>query len=867
MREASPMPGEKNSGVTLSRTLIPTLPNGYLSRRHLFSKIDNESGGTTFVIAPQGYGKTTLVSEWAQNQKKGVIWLTVANGDTTNEMSAMLIAATRRVLPEFAPWFEKDQLLRATDVVRRWGNDLLETGREFVFVLDNLRSSENEDVDIAIKLIEQFPSNIHFIAIRSNEIEGIYGICSSRGQIKVLTPQDLRFTDEETHLYASNLALEINAEVEELLSAGGGWPAAIALLVAHLQVNGTKSDLEKIMSSSVEPLRALVMLVVNGLDQEIVELCERLSILEVFTLEQAELLLEDKFNYDLISSIAHKGEIFTSLRNPGDGFAFSPMVRQVFLEKLRSQGALKSKLHRTMMNYFESRGDAGSAIDHAFQVGDESKISELFPDAARIKQAKGMGGDLMRWAPMAGMSPVDGEAKKSTVLITGLLADLDFSAAQSEISRLQLLAESAQSDGAKEFFLQFVAASQCYSLLSLGNFPALEETMKRTKVGSAECYLGPDDQINLLRLLATKRYLWNEADGVEETYFLARELGKQTSLATSHTFLLAIQSMYLHQRGEYRRAHELASVALDQYQRNRFVGNHGPLDVMYVIARCLLEFSRPQEALSIFDNIRNIAYQWKQWHWYFASDGHIMEFMTFNGKAREALERIKIARNFLATFDSTNQLEIFVDLGEMNIRRSLKDFDRLEKLVNRAPSIRYVHHFKMAVDEFRGRKSVIDEAKKLPEKTPRDLIWKYLNEVSFNIDKENIALPAMRNALEVGSQVGAKETFLRQRDEMGNLIIRIANEFPTVYNEEIAAAMADRMKERGSNMNEGQTSLTKRELEILRQLSTGRTLTVIAGELHISQNTMKTHLKNLYKKMGAESRHDAVEKAKATFLI
>jgi DNA-binding CsgD family transcriptional regulator len=68
-------------------------------------------------------------------------------------------------------------------------------------------------------------------------------------------------------------------------------------------------------------------------------------------------------------------------------------------------------------------------------------------------------------------------------------------------------------------------------------------------------------------------------------------------------------------------------------------------------------------------------------------------------------------------------------------------------------------------------------------------------------------------------------------------------------------------------MTTSQQSLTKRELEILRQLSTGRTLTVIAGELHISQNTMKTHLKNLYKKLGAEGRHDAVEKAKSTFLI
>jgi DNA-binding CsgD family transcriptional regulator len=121
--------------------------------------------------------------------------------------------------------------------------------------------------------------------------------------------------------------------------------------------------------------------------------------------------------------------------------------------------------------------------------------------------------------------------------------------------------------------------------------------------------------------------------------------------------------------------------------------------------------------------------------------------------------------------------------------------------------------------------------------------------------------------MKIGSEVGAKETFLRQNDAMGNLIMRIANDFPTVYNEELATAMAKRIKERGSNMTTGKPALTKRELEILRQLSTGRTLTVIAGELHISQNTMKTHLKNLYKKMEAEGRHDAVEKAKATFII
>jgi ATP/maltotriose-dependent transcriptional regulator MalT len=288
---------------------------------------------------------------------------------------------------------------------------------------------------------------------------------------------------------------------------------------------------------------------------------------------------------------------------------------------------------------------------------------------------------------------------------------------------------------------------------------------------------------------------------------------------------------------------------------------------MYISARCLLEFSRHQEALAILEQVRSNAYQWKQWHWYFTADKNIIEHLSYNGSNSQGLERIKQSRDFANSLEFENGFNALIDISEMIIRRRLGDFDRLEKLVNRAPDIRDTQQFRMAVDEFRGRKSLTEDAKNLPEKNPREIIWKHLMDASIHLDAENIALPAMHRAMKVGSEVGARETFLRQRDEMGNLIIRIANDYPTVYNEELATAMAERMKERGNAMTTGHQALTKRELEILRQLSTGRTLTVIAGELHISQNTMKTHLKNLYKKLGADGRNDAVEKAKTLFLL
>ena len=858
------MSGDAISGVTVSRTLIPNLSPEYLSRRHLFPLIDNEPSGTTFVIAPGGYGKTTLVSEWAQSQKKSVIWMTVANGDTTNEMSKMLIAATRRVIPGFAPWFEKEQPLRPTDVVRRWGNDLMERGQDFVFVLDNLRSPEDEDVDIAIQLIEQFPNNMHFVAIRSAPIEGIYGVCSSRGPLKVITPNELRFTEDEIRQYAINSNIELNNESLELLNSGSGWPAATGLLVAHLQSNGSKGEIEKVMASNVEPLRALVNIVINALDQEIVEMCEKLSLLQVFTLDDAKVILGDSYSYDLISTVALKGEIFAPLRETGMGYSFSPMVRQVLLERLQKDAELTRELHEKLLHHFEKQGNPSAAIDHAFQAGNQAKIAELFPTAARVKQAQGKGGELLRWSIFASYSPIDGELKRATVAIAGYLADLDFQSAESEITKLALLAESSETP---EFFKQFIAGASIYIALSLGKFEELEELYSASRAAKADCYLGVDDQINIIRAVATKRYIWNDADGVEEAFHLSQELGKQTTLFTSHAFLLTIHAMHLHQRGEYRRAYEMASMAYEQVTRNDFVGNHGPLDAKFVMSRCLLEFARQREALDLLDKLQEKAYQWKQWHWYFTVEKHLVENLTYLTLHREALEKVQKLRDFASSISTATELNAFVDIAEMSVRRKIGDFDRLEVLVDRAPKIRDTLQYKMAVDEYRGRKVLHQDAAQLPEKTPRDLIWKRLMDVSLNVDSEKIALAAMHRALKVGAEVGAKETFLRQRNEMANYIIRIANDFPTVYNEEIAIAMAERMKERESQMSPERTPLTKRELEILRQLSTGRTLTVIASELHISQNTMKTHLKNLYRKIGAEGRHDAVEKAKSSFLI
>ena len=88
-----------------------------------------------------------------------------------------------------------------------------------------------------------------------------------------------------------------------------------------------------------------------------------------------------------------------------------------------------------------------------------------------------------------------------------------------------------------------------------------------------------------------------------------------------------------------------------------------------------------------------------------------------------------------------------------------------------------------------------------------------------------------------------------------------------MYLEELARAAALALKKHDQNSIGVSESLTKREIEILKNLSTGKPISSIGSSLHVSQNTMKTHLRNIYRKLEVDGRHSAVEKAKSLFLI
>jgi ATP/maltotriose-dependent transcriptional regulator MalT len=857
---------EVTSGVTLSRTLVPTLPPNYLSRKHLFHLLDQESPSTTVVIAPAGYGKTSFVAEWAQSRKDEVIWTTLTESDTLEEMSAIFIQATRNILPGFAPWFDEEPGIRPVENVRRWGNELLATGKKFTLVIDNLRQNTARDVDIAVRLIEQFPPNLQFITIRRDKIETVYATFSSRGPLSVIGAQDLEFSESEISVLAKmhNVDYE-NHDIRDSLAAAHGWPAAVSMMLYQIGKNKKVVDFEKLVSSETEPLRALVISLVENLDQRTRLFVTALSVIQEFSHEQAEVILEDDYSYDLINQIALEGSYFSQTSDPDLTFEFSKLVREVLLSDLRNDKYKKLRIHAKLMEFHENRNEPNLALEHAYLAGDLERVAELFPDAARILQATGQGLELIRWSIFAGDNSVIGLLKRNTVELAGRLALMDYHGVTSLCDQMKFEAQGTELEG---FIRQITHAALAHLDIAYGRFDSFESNFEIAMNPHEDpLMLGVDEQVGLLRLAASMAFILDDSEKLEELLERAQSIAKSSRLPITQLQLSAMKAMSLFLNGDYRHAYEAAQIHYSQSSKRGYVGFFGPLESIFIMARCKWEFTQKKEALSQFVQLKDFAELWKQWHWHFYADGYLARDLVINGFAPDALERIKRARERASLLERHEGLLSIIDLSELFVRYEVRDNERVAVLLQRAPSMRFVEQIKLSLDERQGKKSIGEDVKKLPTRTPREKIWKYLAEVGEVISSEKQAMKVLKSALDIGALVGAKETFLRQSSEMGNLIMKIAAENPTVYLEELSTQVAERIKTQNNRPSEFATALTKRELEVLRHLSTERPISAIAASLHISLNTMKTHLKNLYRKMEVDGRVSAVEKAKAHFIL
>ena len=854
-----------SSGVSLPRSQPPVINSNFLSRKHLFPLFESSVPGATLVVAPAGFGKTSLVSEWAQASERPTIWYTMDVADTIKDFQAHVVASIESHFPNFFAGVEFLQNVDSIDAIKGLGLAVSKLSGEFNFVIDTSRSENYEIAPFAQMIVESVPDNSHLVIIRRTTPLTSYARHASIGNLSMITSEDLKFSTKEVETIAgiNNIDLTIKETAQELAMCEG-WPAAVQLMCRNISKGNSHTTFSEAISSNVNPLGILAMETFGTFSKVTQEKILKLCITEEFDAEMAEIILGDDYSEAFLNRLAADGLFFSISNSKIRTYRFNPIIfetlSQIPQESTAQTRQVKSRLGELLL----SRGQISSALNFIYLSGDRERFTKIFRASIRQMVAIGRGDLLIKWSHFAGDDSAHGEVMRKTIKVVGHLAMSDFQSAEALASELEYIG-GLSPDGALLLRLSSMVKANIY--FARGDFERTSHSLDTALTPLEDSSsLDSTDIMSLLRLNARKAFLYDEFSDLAAAFAQAQLLPTDGNKSLLTYQLTCIQSMVLYAEGQYFNAAEVATISISQATENGFAGLNGPLDAMMVLARCQLEASNLEECLNTLNKLMDLAKEWELWPWFFMAEGTSIRIRISQGSLAVSSEMISSQRKFLSTLQKPNQLSWLIDMSEVYLRLITKDWNRAEELINRMPPIELVRQIQGNIELTKVPKKVAAVIASLPENSVREKINKWLSEVSINLDNEKTALKSLAKALDLGAENGYFEYFIRQT-AMYSLVVKAASAKPTIYMEGLVQAMTQRLQTMNSNSGEISEKLTQRELEILKHLTTGHPISKIAKTLHISQNTMKTHLRNTYRKLDADGRHTAVEKAKKLLLI
>jgi ATP/maltotriose-dependent transcriptional regulator MalT len=850
-------------GVNLARTVPPAMPANFLSRKHLFHLFETNMPGATIVAAPAGYGKTMLVAEWAAAQSRPTIWCAVDPDDSPQMFFSHIVQAVRNVLPKFGADFESERFLSADSYINFMVREASAVKEDFNFVIDNGPADAQEVTPFAQALVDHLPNNVHVVIVRRVTPATSLARYASLGNLCLITSQDLRFSQDEISIICELNGLDPNDwNTSKHLIKCNGWPAAIQMIAKNISRGSAVTEFK--ITESANPLGILALESFNSLNEENRHNLLKLGIVEEFDLEVAAIILGEDFSETYINKLAIDGMFVSVSSGFQRNYTINPIVFDVLQELRSKNNGSENTTHEKLAQYYISKGVPAKALEHIFQSGNSEQITETLRISIRDMAAIGRGDQIIRWAQYGADDSPAGEMMKKTIEVVGHLVNLDFEKAESMAAELSYVATQ---DLRLEFLTQLTAMVMSHVYFARGDFERSQIMINQALSKDYEPVgIENVDKIALLRLQADIAYIYDDEELVEDCLFRAKKLqdGKHQSIVAYH--IGCMTSLTLWCQGRFFEAAEFASIAITQAENNGYSGIAGPFDAMLVLSRCELELSQLNQSIETSNQIERKAESARMWPWYFVSTGTRSRIQITQGLITHVVDVIAAQRERHKHLQTPNQLGWIIDVTDVFLRFVLNDWKRADELLQRMPKIEMVRQIDMNLKFEADPKRIHALVAQMPETTPRQRVNKILYQATINIDQENVALNYLRTALDLGAEVGFHEYFVRQ-NRLYPIMVKAAAAKPTIFIESVVQEMSERIKNSNSDTGALEEKLTNRELEILKHLTTGNPISAIAKQLHISQNTMKTHLRNVYRKLDVDGRHTAVEKARKLLLI
>jgi LuxR family maltose regulon positive regulatory protein len=376
-------PARPETGLLRGRFHAPDVPRHFVRRERLLRLLDDLTDyPVTAVVAPAGSGKTVLAADWLAQCRHPCAWLTLDDADRDAlELRRSLVAALAELVPgtiaEDPPASDEDLSTLLAEAARAD-----HAAASATLVIDDVHRVDDEAATrVLTTFVEQRPPWLHLLLL-SRRTPGVpVDRLRANGELVDLDFGALRFSHEESAALLSSLCPDLPADDRgAAVRRADGWAAAVQLTAlairsgrfAAQQWSFTPSDpgAERMVN------QYLWAEVLRPESPELVGLLLSTAVTERFNCGLAEALTERSDVGDLLEDAVAAGLFLTPLEE--GWFEVHSLVRDLLLTRLQRRwpdGVRKQ--HARAAQWFENVGDRPAALDHWLRA-------ERYADALRV---------------------------------------------------------------------------------------------------------------------------------------------------------------------------------------------------------------------------------------------------------------------------------------------------------------------------------------------------------------------------------------------------------------------------------------------------------------------------------------------------
>lgn len=377
-----------------SKLFHPTPRRGLVLRPRLRERLQRGlSSKLMLVSAPAGFGKTTLLVDWmaaasdAPDRDTATAWLSLDAGD--NDPAGYwtyVIAALRTVAPDLGA--NALELLREPQpppiqvVLTTLLNDLVAVQRHVVLLLDDYHVIDSVEVHSGMEfLIDHLPPRVHVvIASRADPVLPLARL-RARGELVEVRAADLRFTPEEAASYLNDsMGLQLTpGDVTALGERTEGWIAALQL--AALSMAG-RDDATSFIAGFAGDDRYVVDYLVSEVLQrqteEVQAFLLQTSVLDRMNGSLCDALTGQHGGRAVLEALDRDNLFLVPLDDRRQWYRYHHLFADVLKARLLDGRPERvSELHRLASGWYEENGDRAEAVRHALSGGDFETAATL----------------------------------------------------------------------------------------------------------------------------------------------------------------------------------------------------------------------------------------------------------------------------------------------------------------------------------------------------------------------------------------------------------------------------------------------------------------------------------------------------------